>query len=1741
MGVGASAGGLEAFTLLLKHVPVNTGMGFVLVQHLDPAHESALTQILAKATGMPVREAADNLPVEPNHVYIIPPNRNMTIAQGRLKLAPRRQIAGSHRSIDVFFESLAQDQRERAIGVILSGTASDGTLGLEAIKAEGGFTLAQDESAKYDSMPRSAMAAGCIDLVLPPEQIANELARIARHPDVLSGARSPAAEGAEAREEEVEASDTPPVRGRGARRAGEGDGLKKTLLILRNHSGVDFSLYKPSTVQRRITRRMVLSKITGLKAYADFLRGNAKELQALYSDMLISVTGFFRNPEAFETLKRKVFPKLLKQQRDDPLRCWVLGCSTGQEAYSIAMAFMECAEGAARLRKMQVFATDLNDELLDKARAGLYTKNLVQDVAPERLRRFFLEEEGGYRVIKPIREMCVFARQNLLSDPPFSRMDLIACRNLLIYLEPSLQKKVLPTFHYALKPEGFLFLGVSESIGSFANLFEPIDKKLRIYSKKAGLTPAFHLPVSRSHPAAKLPGAAKVEPPEGYRGELNAQREADRVTVNHYAPPGVLINADLEILQFRGPTGPYLEPPKGKASFDVLKMAREGLMLPLRAAITKAKKHNATVRREDVRINQNGHTRTVNIEVTPLKNVKERCYLIVFEPAEKRGLPPGKRSPRPRGQAVSHPDARRIAELETELGETGDYFQALQEQQDAANEELQASSEEVQSANEELQSINEELETSKEELESTNEELTTVNEEAARQNVELNRLNSDLNNLHQSLNQAIVLLGRDLTIRRFTPLAERAFNLLATDLGRPLSGIKHNLDCPDLEELITEVIDTVSVREREVRDKAGRWCSLRVRPYLTLDHNKIDGAVLVLVDIDTLKRSEQDIKAARDDAETILRTAPDPFLVLHADLRVNTANDAFYKTFNVIPVESEGRLIYELGNGQWNIPKLRLLLEDILPRNSSFDNFEITHDFATIGRRTMLLNARKLSDAEGRPARILLGIQDITEILQFQVAVRESQTRYQALVDASAQSVWTADSNGAVVEDSPSWRAFTGQTYEQWKGFGWLDTLHPEDRERVSELWQRAVAQRTPMQTLYRVRHVSGEWRWTAVRAVPVLNPDCSVREWVGMNVDITERKQAEEALRLRNDQFETLLNEAPLGVYVVDSDFRIRQMNPTALPVFGSIPDVIGRDFDEMIHILWHKEYADEIVERFRHTLETGEPYIVPERIEERRDRRVREAYEWQINRIPLPEGRYGVVCYFWDISREVLAREAIAESEGRLRFMAESMPQKIFTAKPSGDIDYFNGQLMEFTGLTFEQIRDWGWLQFIHPDDVEKNMRRWKHSINTGKYFHLEHRFRRKDGKYRWHLSRAHAMRDADGQVLMWIGSSTDIEGQKQTERALKEADRRKDEFLGMLAHELRTPLSAISNVAEILWQQPTSDRETTRLQSMLTHQTRTLTRMVEDLLDISRITSGKIRLEKELIALSPVIGRAVESTRSLLESRRHELIVSEPDSPLRIEADAARLEQILVNLLSNAAKYTDPGGRIHLIAKEENGGMCLMVRDNGIGISAEMLSRVFEMFTQVDQSLERTHGGLGIGLALVRSLVEQHGGTIEAESAGTGQGSKFIVRLPLGTMPQQDQGARGVAPVQPAIGPARRILVVEDNQDAAESLAALLELLGHAVRSVHDGASALETAAAFRPDVVLLDIGLPDINGYEVAPRLRQQPGLERIALAALTGWGQEEDRLRARTAGFDHHFVKPIDVDALRAWLASVDPA
>ncbi|MGH9956866.1 MAG: ATP-binding protein, partial [Pyrinomonadaceae bacterium] len=783
-----------------------------------------------------------------------------------------------------------------------------------------------------------------------------------------------------------------------------------------------------------------------------------------------------------------------------------------------------------RVPRLQIFATDLNDALLDKARHGLYAKGLAEDVSPERLRRFFVEEEGGYRMSKVLREQVVFARQNVISDPPFSRMDLISCRNLLIYLEAGLQKKIMPAFHYALKPGGFLFLGASESTVGFTDLFEPLDKKQKIFSKKAAPTPAFRLPLPQQrvvHPPSRQ-DLAQVEMgrdlPEGWRTEREAQLEADRISVSQFAPPGVLINANLQVLQFRGATGAFLEPPPGKASFDVLKMARPGLMLPLRAAVNQAKRANKRVRRENVRVKQNGGTRAVDLQVIPLKNLKERCYLVLFEERKaavgSAGVPPAvveaKGDPKrtKKGGKMPALPARRITELERELAETRDYLQSTQEQHEAANEELQASSEEVQSANEELQSINEELETSKEELESTNEELTTVNEEMVNRNQELNRLNSDLHNLHTSVNMTIVVLGRDLTIRRFTPVAAKELNLLASDVGQPIGRIKTNLDFPGLEALIAEVIKTVSVREQEVPDKEGRCYSLRVQPYLTVD-NKIDGAVLVLVNITELKRVEQRIRDERNYAQSIIRTVGQPLVVLDDKLRVSSANEAFYRGFQVSPEETKGRLIYELGNRQWDIPALRLLLEEILPRNNFFADYEVTHNFESIGTRTMLLSGSRLEGKDGTPARILLSVHDITERKQTEQELVESEAQFRQVANTMPQIVWAARADGYIDYYNERWYEFTGFPRDVFGQSSWEPILHPDDVERTVETYFGCVRDGKPYQIEYRFKdRTHGSYRWFMGRALPVRNDGGEIIRWFGTCTDIDDQKQVEVELK---------------------------------------------------------------------------------------------------------------------------------------------------------------------------------------------------------------------------------------------------------------------------------------------------------------------------------------------------------------------------------------------------------------------------------------------------------------------------------------------------------------------------------------------------------------------------------------------------------------------------------------------------
>ncbi|MEP0872078.1 ATP-binding protein [Trichocoleus desertorum AS-A10] len=1352
VGIAASAGGLEAFTQLLSGLPIDTGMAFVFIQHLSPEHESLLTEILTRKTPMPVHEVQNGMKVKPNTVYVIPPNTQMTLSDDILRLSPREKTAGKYLPGDTFFTSLATDRGHKAIAIILSGTDGDGSQGLKAIKAAGGVTFAQCEgSAQFNGMPNTAVATGSVDFVLPPAKIAEELTNLSQNPLWVHPLPSLATE------------ESPESK----------DALATICALLRAGTGVDFSRYKPNTLGRRIQRRMLLYKLHQLEDYATYLQAHPNEVKALYEEILIHVTSFFRDPDAFELLKTQVFPTITQNKSTEfPIRIWVAGCSTGEEVYSIAISLLEFLADKATQPPIQIFATDISEQAIDKARLGIYQDTQMVEVSPERRRHFFhVLEGGGFQINKAVRELCVFARQNLGSDPPFSNVDLITCRNVLIYFGEALQKRIMSTFHYSLSPNGFLLLGTSESVGQFSNLFTLVEKKYRIYAKQIATTrlPFSFTPSNAPISRVSHPSPAPV-PSEGF----DLQHKIDQLIAARYAPIGVVINDKMQVLQLRGEIDRYLRLVSGAVNFNLFNLVRNGLLVELRAAIYQAQRREESVIKNGLRLVEGEHSRIVNLQVIPFRVpvIEERRFLVLFEdaPVLTHSLSPVdlERSQGELEQEIVRL-GRELAVANEERAATQEYLQSVIQEQEHTNQDLKVANEEILSSNEELQSTNEELETAKEEIQATNEELNTTNEELRSRNTELHQVNNDLTNLLSSINIPILMLTNDLRIRRFTPMAQRLFNFITSDAGRPFSDIRANLNIPDLEPLIVEVLETLSVKELEVQTQGGHWYMLRIRPYRTIE-NQIDGVVLVLLDIDALKRSAATLEAARNYAEAIVETVQVPLLVLESDLRVNTANRSFYETFQVDPSDTAQSLIFELGNGQWNIPGLRSLLEDILANDTTLHNFEMEHHFEQIGQKTMLLNGWKIIQ-DGGAHRVLLAIEDITNRKQFE-----------------------------------------------------------------------------------------------------------------------TERAQL---------------------------------------------------------------------------------------------------------------------------LSQEQSARQ------------------------------------------------------------------------------------------------------DAEA------------------------ASRAKDEFLSNLSHELRNPLTTILGWAKMLSTRQFDEATLSRALETIGRSAQAQAQLIEDILDISRITSGKLHLKMRVLDLVSVVNIAIESVQIAAEAKS--IQITSQLTSLTVVGDIDRLQQVLWNLLTNAIKFTPAGGRIEVTLAPVQDCAEIRVSDTGQGIQADLLPYVFDRFRQGDSSTTKSKQGLGLGLSIVRQLVELHGGRVRAESPGIRQGTTLIVHLPLQKSAVEITPPSALAPT--ALEPSATInqavssleglciLVVDDEVSILELVQYILEDAGVdvvAVRSARAAIAALGESPG-RYDALLADIGMPDEDGFALIHQVRalNAEAGGRIPAAAITAYVSDRERQRAIEAGFQIHVAKPIN--------------
>ena len=1300
VGIGASAGGLEALEQFFRSAPTDRDLSYIVVQHLSPDFDSLMDQLLARETSLPIHLIEDGMRVEPNAVYLLPPKKEVILSDGHLLLAERSSVRELSFPIDNFFRSLAQDVGPRAIAVVLSGTGSDGSRGIRDVNESGGFVLVQSETtAKFDGMPRSACNTGIVDLILPAEEMAEAILSYADSPLVASRL--------------VDHDGEPRV-----------DGPTYAILNqLKKQYDIDFNHYKTSTISRRVERRIMLSGAEDTTAYAKRLREDSTELDQLYRDLLIGVTGFFRDREVFERLELDVIPSLMeKLEHDQEFRAWVVATATGEEAYSLAILLNEASEALGRRDRVKIFASDVHSESLEHASRGVYQHEALAGLTLEHRDRYFEEKIDGFHASPELRKMVVFVHHNVITNAPFTNLDLITCRNVFIYFTNTTQQKVLSLFHFGLKTGGALCLGSSETPGELSHEFEAIDERCRIYRKHRDVSLPASMRMSFSPTPAPLAPVAAV-PEFKHAVAPRDLLSAYDTLLEKFMPASFLLSASKELLHTFGDASQFLQVQRGRPSKAFFDLVKPSLRTAVSAALRRATDEQAAATHVTIPGENGAPDQAIRITVDQLAPSDPRT-LVMIELDDRPVVP------RPTVEInVDEVSSTEYEALERELGRTKDSLQSTVEEAQTTNEELQAANEQLTASNEELQSTNEELH-------SVNEELYTVNAEHQRKIDELIQLTDDMDNLLNSTNIHTIFLDRKLNIRRFTPGIGDTFNLIPQDVGRRLDAFTHNVKHDNLVEEVQRVVETRTAVEHEVQDKKNNWYLLRNLPYVT--RGQVDGAVITLIDITSLKQAESKLAELSE-------------IVEHSD-----------------------------------------------------------------------------------------------------------------------------------------------------------DAIFRQDVDGTIRTWNR------------------GAERLFGLKAPKVL----------GGHVEM-------------------------LGLECRDLEFT------------------------QMLEIVASGQSLDHV--------------------------------------------------------------EARRQKE--------------------------NGQVADIA-LSISPIRD------------------------------------------------------TQGGV---IGASTigrDVTKQKQAEAKVREEVRRRDEFLAMLSHELRNPLAAVLNATDLLGEARQDPDSTDEAINVIEHNVHHVARILDDLLDVSRITNDKIKLHREIFDLSSLMVDVVECVQHRIDAKYQELHVHQPEEPLYVDGDIGRLQQMQVNLLVNASKYTGERGRIDFRIEQDGDDALITVEDDGVGIPSELLDRIFEPFVQAEQTIDRAQGGMGLGLTLVSKVADAHGGTVAVASDGATHGSTFSIRIPMTPKRPQRRVETELAEID-----GMRLLIVEDNDGVRKMLARTMELKGFDVQVAASGREALDKFEDFSPSVAIVDIGLPDLNGYELAREIRQMPEHRQLLLVALTGYGRDRDREKAMAAGFDIHLVKPLDPNEL----------
>jgi two-component system CheB/CheR fusion protein len=1619
IGLGASAGGLEPLQEFLEHVPAASGLVFVVIQHLEPHHPSMLAELLARHTAMPVLQASHGLPLQTDHVYVIAPGTLLTIDKGVFRVVASE--APSSSLIDAFFHSLAENQGEHAVGVLFSGAGHDGTVGLRTIKEQGGLTLAQPpETATHDCMLQSAIGAGLVDHVVPVAQMP---AIITEHAEHLS--KFVAADAAEDLDEQLATH------------------LDKICALIHQRTGHDFSRYKEGTLLRRIRRRLQVQHLDSVEGYLELLERDSAEADGLLKDLLIGVTQFFRDPEAFQALAQQTIPLIVQgKSADAPIRVWVPGCASGEEAYSIAILLREHLDRLETRRFVQIFATDLDAAMLAEARHGRYPAEIADQVSPERLARFFIRDPStgsgraaDFQAVKELREMCIFSEHSLIRDPPFSQLDLISCRNVLIYLSADLQKKLVPLFHYALRPGGFLFLGPSEGISGSPELFEPADKRNRIFRRKETVNrPAVEFPLS-NRSAARASGASPN--PQGML-ERRAQTPHEKIgaafertVLEEYAAPSAVINERGDVLFVAGPLSRHLQLPAGAlTTTNLLEAFRGNLRQELRMALRAAGDKRRKIVRKSISVESEDSTRRVHLTVRPMPAVEPEAGLFLvalqeIEPSEGSGT---------EDSGASEAAEPAVEQLENELRTTRAELKTTVEELESANEEMKSSNEELISTNEELQSANEEMQTSKEELQSLNEELETVNTELRQKVDELGDANSDLQNLFAATEIATIFLDRSLRVAKFTPAATALFHLIETDVGRPLADFAQRFAGQDLTTDAQEVLRVLTPIERQVRSAEGAWFVLRVVPYRTVE-NLIAGVVVTFVDVTELKHAEEALRQTTEREHflaEVVENASTPFGVGAPDGSLLLFNRAFAELTGYSREELEQRRLTwatDLTPPEWREREMEILSK--ASRTGEPVRYEKEYIRKDGSRVPVELFVQPVLDSQGHVVHYRSFLSDISERKRAEAALRESHDRTTAILESIADAFYSLDDQWRFVVVNPAAeRAPFGRPASELLGKVIWDVFPAIPGTRIHQHYLDAVQKRSH-------EHYEAQsplnGRWYEVFMFPRTG---------GLDVymrDITKRKGAEEALRLSEEKFAKAFHGDTAAMAITRlSDGLFIDVNQRYLEMTG-----------------WTR----------------GE--VVGERSP-------------QLNIWRHPE------------DRERFVREL--QQHGMVR---------------NAEFNFFRKGGDEWTGLVSSEVSTLGGEQVIINSITDITERK-----------KAEEALRESDVENQKLLA---AVREEKERL------SRAEEALRVANAQLTEADQRKNEFLAVLSHELRNPLTPIRNSLYILERVAPGGDQARRALEVIGRQSGQLARLVDDLLDVTRISRNKIQLQRGPLDLNELVRRTVEDHHSLFEGKGIAVETSFAAERLPISGDAARLAQMVGNILQNAVKFTPADGRVAVstAVAASRGRATLRVIDNGVGIEPTMLTRLFQPFTQAEATLDRSTGGLGLGLALVKGLVLMHGGDVRAHSDGPGRGAEFVVELPLEAASADQASPTAVGAKQSR----RRVLIIEDNIDAADSLREVLAFGDHVIEVAYNGPEGLARAREFKPEVVLCDIGLPGMDGYQVARAFRADNALRGVFLVALSGYALPEDLQRAQEAGFDRHLAKPPSIEKMEEALAS----